>query len=216
MQSALPRNVFIFGASGQAKVAADILRLSGYHILGFIDKESGKENKLFGIPILGDDGGPRTTHLLRGGVDYFVAIGNNDIRERVTERVQNSVGKAPVNAIHPDAVVSQFAKMGEGNFINCGVKINTGAVIGNHTIINTSATVDHDCTLDDYVQLGPGVHLAGVVSVGRSAYLWTGAMLIPKIKIGPGSIIGAGAVVTDNIPARVTAVGAPAKIIKRH
>jgi acetyltransferase-like isoleucine patch superfamily enzyme len=81
-------------------------------------------------------------------------------------------------------------------------------------IINTAASVDHDGHIGAHAHTGPGCHLAGNVSVGQGTQSGVGVMAIPGVTIGEWSIIGAGAVVTRDIPANVTAVGAPARVIK--
>ncbi|HIC96179.1 TPA: transferase, partial [Candidatus Bipolaricaulota bacterium] len=87
---------------------------------------------------------------------------------------------------------------------------------GENVIINTGATIDHDCVIEDYVHISPGVHLAGNVKLGELSHIGIGASAVQRVKIGKGVIIGAGAVVIDDIPDHVTAVGVPARVIKRH
>src|SRR6266508_2856434 len=54
------------------------------------------------------------------------------------------------------------------------------------------------------------------VEIGEGCYIGAGATVIDKISIGDWAIIGAGAVVVDDVPPGVTAVGVPAKVIKRN
>jgi acetyltransferase-like isoleucine patch superfamily enzyme len=54
------------------------------------------------------------------------------------------------------------------------------------------------------------------VKMGEGVDLGTGASVIQGKQIGEWSVIGAGAVVTQDIPAHVTAVGVPCRVIKRH
>jgi len=212
MKRVSPNEVVIFGAAGHAKVAADILMLSGYKVIAFIGKK-GERGKILGVAVL-EETGPAAAKLLADkNMDYFVAIGDNRIREKVTARLQKLLKRKPVNAVHPDAVISQYTEIGTGNFINCGVKINAGARIGNSVCINTSATVDHDCVFEDFSHLGPGAHLAGRVRVGRYASVWTGAVVIPKIFIGRDAVVGAGACVIRNVKTGDLVAGVPAKSI---
>jgi acetyltransferase-like isoleucine patch superfamily enzyme len=76
--------------------------------------------------------------------------------------------------------------------------------------------VHHDCVIDDFVNLNPGVTLAGNVHVGEGSFIGVGATVIENLVIGEGSIVGAGAVVIKDLPAHVTAVGVPARIVKWH
>lgn len=206
--------VVIFGAGGHAKVAADILMLSGHKVLAFIGKK-GERGKILSVAVL-EEASPAAAKLLTlKNIDYFVAIGDNYTRQKITVRLQKLLKKKPMNVIHPDAIVSPHAKIGTGNFINCGVKINAGARVGNSVCINTSATVDHDCVLEDFSHIGPGAHLAGWVRVGKYVSVWTGASVIPKISIGAGATVGAGACVIRNVKGGDTAAGVPAKVIKK-
>jgi acetyltransferase EpsM len=97
-----------------------------------------------------------------------------------------------------------------------GVIVNASVEIGNHCIINTAAVIEHDCTIKDYVHICPNATLAGNVTIGEGAQIGVGAKVIQGVKIGKWSIIGAGAVVTKDIPDNCTAVGIPAKPIKFH
>jgi acetyltransferase-like isoleucine patch superfamily enzyme len=54
--------------------------------------------------------------------------------------------------------------------------------------------------------------LAGEVTVNAGAFIGTGAVVLPRIRIGQGAIVGAGAVVTRDVPVGVTVVGNPARV----
>ena len=92
--------------------------------------------------------------------------------------------------------------------------ITTDISIGKHTHINIGATIGHDASLMDYVTLNPNVSISGNTSINNGCEIGTGSIIIPKITIGKWSIIGAGSVVTKSLPENITAVGAPAKVIK--
>ena len=66
---------------------------------------------------------------------------------------------------------------------------------------------------DDYVHIAPGANLGGDVVVGRGTLIGIGAAVMPQLQLGEWSTIGAGAVVTKNVPAMVTAVGVPAQAL---
>ena len=92
-----------------------------------------------------------------------------------------------------------------------GAIVNEEAVIGRECIINTNASVDHECILDDGVELAPAATLCGCVHVGMNSWICAGATVLPRIKIGAGAIVGAGAVVTKDVSAGSTVMGVPAK-----
>jgi UDP-perosamine 4-acetyltransferase len=103
--------------------------------------------------------------------------------------------------------------LGRGVVVAAGAIINPATHIGDHAILNTAASVDHDCTVERFVHIAPGTHLAGTIYVGEGAFLGTGVSVIPSRRIGVWSIVGAGAVVTRDVPDRCTVVGIPARII---
>ena len=62
------------------------------------------------------------------------------------------------------------------------------------------------------VHIGPQSAIAGNVKIEEGSFLGVGCKVIPEIRIGSHSVIGAGAVVIENIPNNSVAVGVPAKI----
>jgi len=52
--------------------------------------------------------------------------------------------------------------------------------------------------------------------VGEGTFIGLGSSVIPGIRIGRWSVIGAGAAVTEDLPDNCTAVGVPARVIKTH
>jgi sugar O-acyltransferase (sialic acid O-acetyltransferase NeuD family) len=196
-------SIIIKGAGGHARVVIDCARAQGRTVECAYDPFN--EGELYGIPV-------RSNY---NSVDFpkaaaVVAIGDNAVRRKVSANVLHSF----TNVIHPSAMISSFASIGEGNMILHGSIVQAAARIGNHVILNTGSQVDHDCVISDFVHIAPGVILCGNVHVGEGSFIGTGAIVIPGKKIGAWSIIGAGSVVIDNIPDNVIAVGNPAKVIK--
>jgi len=88
------------------------------------------------------------------------------------------------------------------------------SIIGKGVIINNSATIDHDSYVGDYVHVCPHASLSGSVQIGNKSTIGTGARVIQNKKVGFNCFIGAGAVVTTDIPDAKKAVGIPAKVIE--
>lgn len=202
----MENKLYIFGASGHAKVVIDILCSNNIRITSIVDN-SPKFKRLSEIKVVHSD-------AIDIGIDDYViiAIGSNEIRKKIaTESNFKSI-----KAIHTEAYVSPFAEVDYGTVVMPKAVINSGAKIGKHCIINSGAIVEHDCVLEDYVHISPGASLAGNVSIGEGTHVGIGACVIQGIKIGKWVTIGAGAVVTKDIPDNTTAVGIPAKPIKFH
>jgi acetyltransferase EpsM len=205
----------IWGASGHASVVADILRLTGtYEIFGFIDDVNPERSgEIFcQAPVLGGQEVLENVRL-KGIENLIVAIGDCQARQRLATQVV-AQGLKLITAIHPNAIIASDVNIGAGTVVAAGTVINSGARIGENVIVNTGATVDHACTIESGVHIGPGVHLGGLVQVKQETWIGIGATVSDRITIGSSSVIGAGAVVVQDIPPKVVAFGVPAKIIR--
>ena len=204
-------NVVIIGAGGHAKVVYDaILSAEQHEVIGFVDDNVDLiGTKLYGLPIVGNIAD------LDSVEGYVIAIGNNTVRQ---EKVAfySQAGYVPITVIHPRAVIAKTAQICEGTVVFANVVVNPEAQIGKHVILYTACTIDHECDIADYAYISPGCNVGGQVAIETGAFLGIGAVVLPRITVGAWSIVGAGAVVTKDIPAHVTAVGVPAKVIKQH
>ena len=203
------RPVSVIGAGGHAKVVVSTLHAAGYPVAGIYDDDPGKRGStILGVPIKGS-----VLELPRAGeVPAVIAVGSNAAREALMERLAD---REWISVVHPRACVHPTVQLGPGSVVFAGAVIQPDSVIGAHVIVNTGATVDHDCQLGDFVHLAPGVHLAGDVRVGRGAFLGTGSAVVPGRLIGDWATIGAGAVVVRDIRERTTAVGVPARPLRK-
>lgn len=208
--------VAIWGAGGHALVVADIVRLNGeYDIVGFLDdlNPDRRDEELYGATILG---GRECLESLRsaGTRHLILGFGNCAARLRLSAFLRTK-GFALARAIHPSAIVATDASIGAGTVVAAGAVINPGSRIGENAIVNTSASVDHECFVGDGAHVGPGARLAGRVVVERAAWVGVGAIAIDGVRIGANSLVGAGAVVVNDIPEGVVAYGNPARVVRK-
>ena len=146
---------------------------------------------------------------------FFISFGSMEYRKKVYEFLVNHGWKA-VNIIHPDAVVSPAAQLGDGILIECGCMVTPSPVIGNNVVINTGSQVNHDNVIEDHVYIASGVILSGGVTVKENPLLDDGVIVTLGCKVGKNSLIGAGAVVTKDIPDNVIAYGSPCKVVRSN
>lgn len=209
------QTIFIFGASGHAKVVLDIVERQGRaKIAAIVDDDPGaRGRKLLGYPVAGG----RDELLARGARAglVIVAIGANSPRRSVAAWL-DSQGFGFASAIHPSAQIGREVRIGAGTVVMAGAAINPDSDVGMHCIVNTGASVDHDCTLGDGVHVAPGARLCGGVSVGAGAFVGAGAVIVPGRRIGADAIIAAGAVVLKDVPERTVFAGNPAKPLNEH
>jgi acetyltransferase EpsM len=206
--------VIFLGAGGIAIVAAEIARYRGLEIVGFLDDRAEKHGTLFcGATVLGKF--DLLAALRQDVPQAVVAFGNCHGRLDVAQKAL-SYGFSLPNLIHPSAIVSQEASIGQGAIIMPGTIINSGTRIGSNIILNTAASVDHDCLIGDGVHIGPGARLAGLVTVGTATWIGIGSTIRESVHIGNNVLVGAGSLVLKDIPDGVVAYGAPAKIIREN
>jgi sugar O-acyltransferase (sialic acid O-acetyltransferase NeuD family) len=201
--------LFILGAGGHGKVCAEVaLAMDFYREIVFLDDEVPAGCKVLDFTVLGKISA--LARLREPGDQAFIAIGDNRRRREVFEFSRS----CPVATLrHPSAIISRYAKIGDGVLLMPRVVVNAGASIGEGAIVNTGAIVEHDCQVAAFVHLSPGVCLAGGARVGEAAHLGVGAIVLPNVAVGEGSIAGAGCVVNKDLPSDVVAVGLPARII---
>jgi UDP-perosamine 4-acetyltransferase len=204
--------IVVVGAGGHAKVCIELLRAMGEDVAFCIGGDDAVGDCV-GVPVLaGDD---HIAELRARGFDRaFIAVGNNRVRRKLGDDVA-AAGYRLVNAVSPTAVVSPSARLGTGIAIMAGVVINAESTIGDLAIINTGATVDHDCAIGEAAHIAPQSALAGNVTVGTCSFLGIGTTVIPGCAIGDEVTIGAGGVVIADVPAGVTAVGVPVRVLER-
>jgi len=208
------RQVFVYGASGHAKVVIDILyQGKKYDIIGLIDDNKElKDSMISEYKILG--GEEALIELKNEGIYMGIAaIGNNNLRDSVYKKIKD-MGFDIITAVHPSAILGSRVKIGEGTVVMPNVVINVDSVIGNNCIVNTSASIDHECTIGQSAHISPGVRLAGGVKIGDLTHIGIGSVVIQGITIGSNTVVGAGSVVTKDIADNCVAVGIPARVIK--
>src|SRR5690625_5275908 len=118
----------------------------------------------FSIWYLGDESAE-----LQKNRNWFIGIGNNNIRERVFKTYRE--WGTCFTIIDPSARVSFSAKIGTGTFIARNVSVNALADIGTGVILNTSSVVEHECVIGDFSHIAPGAVLAGNVTVGKWSFI---------------------------------------------
>lgn len=196
------KNLIIIGSGGHGRVIKDIALLNGYEDIKFLDDDV--NNPLSSGKVA------EYIKFVDSSV-FFVAIGNNSVRERIQKQIESSGGEI-VNLIHPAAIISKDVTLGKGIAIMAGTVINTGTIIEDGCIINTCSSVDHDCHIRAYVHVSVGAHLAGTIDVGERVFLCASATVINNVKICADCIIGANAVVVKDIEKKGTYMGVPARI----
>lgn len=204
--------LIIIGASGHGKVVADIaIKMNKWESIEFLDDDDETVNSCIGFDVIGKSA---DAIKYKNEADFFVAIGNNSVREKVQKELMNERLNV-VTLIHPSAVIGKDVEIGMGSVVMAGVVINSSSEIGKGCIINTSSNLDHDNVIEDYVHISPGANLAGTVKVGKGSWLGIGSIVSNNVNICSGCKVGAGAVVVNDITEPGTYVGIPVRRVDR-
>lgn len=205
--------IIVIGAGGHACVVADALLAGGATVLGFTDEDSGLHGRvLCSLPVLGDDGvlaqHDKNEILLANGLG-----GIGDERLPVRQRVQQSLesqGWRFCSVVHPDAVVSRFAVLGNGVQVMAGSVIQPGASAGPGSIVNTAAVVEHDVHIGAWSHVAPRAVVCGNARIGANCHVGAGAIVRQGLYIGDHTLVAAGAVVVRDFAGDGLLIGVPA------
>lgn len=207
------RKVVVYGGGGHGKVVAEIVQLNpGLNLLGFLDDAKPVGPGPLGFAYLG--GGDWLQTPAGQGVEVVFGIGHNQTRARVHQRLAEQ-GTRILTVVHPTAAVAGTASLAAGTVVMANASVNPDARIGAAAIVNTGAVVEHDCVVGDYAHLSPNSALGGAAELGMGAWLGLGAVVLPGVKVGARSVVGAGAAVVKDLPEDVVAVGVPARVTQK-
>ena len=193
----------LFGAGGHSLVVREIIAAGG-NVVGRYYDDAPRAKDAAGVEICKAD-----THNVEGKL--IVSIGNNAVRRQIVGRYDVEYA----TAIHPSALISPSARIGEGTVVMHGAIVQANARIGRHCIVNTSASVDHECEIGDFVHISPHAALCGDIKVGEMTHIGAGSVVISGVRIGRKCVIGAGSVVLADIPDGSVAYGNPCRVVRQ-
>ena len=162
------------------------------HVIGFIDDN--KDNHAlydFPEPFLGSI----ESHEINPKAVYLMGIANVKYRRPIVETLKGK-GARFVSLVHPTAIISPSATIGEGCVISHNASVGPKARIGNFNILNSRCTIGHDTQIGDYNFIGPQVVLSGFTIVGDDNMFGVNSATIPQVQIGNRNTIAAGMIIT--------------------
>lgn len=144
---------------------------------------------------------------MTGFIDPSAIIGGGpETRDALRDpwtKVQFQVDFPP--DVHATAVIQPLVT------VDAGTKRRT--VVGEDALLLAKCHVGHDALIGARAELSTGAIIGGHAEVGDDARIGLGAVVLPFRKVGAGAIVGAGAVVTKDVPAGETWAGNPARRI---
>jgi len=212
--------VYIFGAGGGAlHILQDTLWFDKYNKLEFkpIDiilvEDNPKSNI---ISIAGNK------YSLISYKDFKYSYNQNDFGHisafnvDYKERIDNEVKLNWLNSYSNNYIRFPNIEMGHGIRINWNSYIDGDVKIGNFVKLNAFTMIGHGASIGDYTYISQFVNLDNSATIGKKCYIFEHSIILPKVCVKDNSIIGAGSVVTKDIPENVIAYGSPAKVVKEN
>ena len=146
-------SLLIIGAGGHGTVVKEVAKACGYDKIEFLDDTSTKAlGKISEID------------KFKEYENVFVSIGNNKLRKKIFDTAKENGYKMPT-LIHPEAYVSESAKLGEGIIVEPKAIVNSNVTVGEGCIISVGAIVDHDAKIGDYAHVNAGTIVKAASSV---------------------------------------------------
>lgn len=211
-----PVRLVIIGAGGFGREVLDIVRALNrdgptFEFLGFLDDDCPRPDLVtdLGAQILGP-----VELLAEVDAQYVIGIARHDVRERI-DKFATSVGKAAATLVHPAASLGSPVILGAGSIICARATMTTNVRTGRHVQVHVNCAIGHDVTAGDYVTMLPAAVVSGNVLLEAAATLGTTSAILQGLTVGRKSTVGAGAVVTHDVPDETTVVGVPARARSR-
>ena len=206
----------IFGTSGMAREAGDIAWAIGLEPVYVARDESELDTWNFSAQVILEQ-----DIRLHTEMSYVVGIGESSIRKAVARRFKDQIRFT--NLIHPRATFGrgqrEVLENCMGTVVAAGARFTSGISVGDFCIFNQNTTIAHDCEVGSFVHVAPGANLSGNVHLQDGCWIGAGAVinqgsLTKKLTVGYNTVVGSGAVVTNNCDPNAVYVGVPAKRIK--
>jgi len=209
------KKIIILGAGGFAREVLETIDVINKNTdkqimpIGFVYDGAGKETEklIHGIPVLGEISYLKNVDF--NEVQLVAAIGRSVWRRKMVEEAKK-FGAKFMKIIHPSVTLSKWAKIGEGAIIQRLCGIMPEVVIGDFFVSNAYVGIGHDSIIGEYVHVNPHVSIAGGTVIGNDVFIGVRATVL-TCNIGNGSVIGACALITKDVPANMLAKGIPAK-----
>ena len=176
---------------------------------------------------------------LHTGELYF-SMGDEIIDEQLTyvEKLYDYNATRPLEQKKRAALLKEmFAEIGEDCYIEPPLHANWGGKHvpfgkGVYANFNVTFVDDTHIYVGDYTMLGPNVVIAAAghpilpclrekacqynmpVHIGKNCWLGAGVIVLPGVTIGDNTVVGAGSVVTKDLPANVVAIGNPCRVLR--
>jgi len=206
------KKLFIVGAGGFGR---EVYRWASDHpdcgrewkIAGFLD-DNPEALKEFDYPlrVLA----PASGYQPEEGDLFVCGMGVPAVKRKVCSGLLAS-GAEFITLVHPTAIVGKNVKIGKGVMLCPGSIISCDCEIGDFVMLNLYATIGHDVCVGPWTTLSGHCDLTTGVRLGEAVFAGSRVSVLPGRTVSDEALLGAGCVVTRDVPRGITVFGAPAR-----
>jgi acetyltransferase EpsM len=206
----------IVGAANDGELVIDLVEdineaKPTFEILGFLDDDPAKQGKNVNrYPVLGS---LSNRYRLPPTTKFVLTVASAKRTSRTKQLVQ-VLGLTPDRVetlVHPLATVSRSAVLGHGCVVMAGVRINSRVRLGDHVLVEGNAWLGVGTTVGNYVVVTHDASISGDCVLSEGCYVGANASIRGRTLIGAWAVVGMGAVVVRDVPARTVVIGNPAR-----
>lgn len=171
----LKATLLILGAGGYGLAVAEAAQLSGqWQEILFADDRWPKTQQVGEYKIVSNIA--NVQQLTSNNIQAIVAVGNNHLREK-WQKLLGDLGIRMTSIIHPQAIVSPTAQIGQGVTVMAGCVISTKTVINDGVILNIGTLLDHDVIIKAFAHLSVGVKVSSGKIIAPYSFLEVGSCI---------------------------------------
>ena len=208
----MARPLIIYGATylEPLKVLAAINARNAVRAGGFLDDDPSLAGRtIAGFPVLG--GRDQLPEHASGDHVFFHNVGGRPRASVQVAEILRRAGCRLTSLVHP-GVDLHGVELGDNCFVPDGCLLGHGCRLGDFVACRLGVVVSHEALVGNNVSLSVRATIAGHSVIEDECFLGAGSTVV-QVRIGRGSIVGAGAVVLRDVAPGSTVAGIPAKPI---
>ena len=207
------KKIIIVGAGGFGRELRwwikDINRVTPtWEIAGFLDDDlHALDGYACDYPVIGTikDWQPKEDE------EFALALGSPALKRKIVAQMKEKGAKF-ATVVHPTAMLSEFATVGEGLIMFPNSKISCDSRVGDFVTL-LSTLIGHDTVIGDYTVISGGCNVVRNVTIGNDVFLAAGVCIAQDVTVGDGAYLGLGSVILKDVKPGAKMFGNPARIV---